>query len=294
MSADTPFRLAGGHAFVAGGAGGIGHAIARELVAKGMQVTLADLDPERLEAAVERGGAGMRGEVLDVTEEASWANAVRSAETTFGPVRLLVNAAGTGGGGMVGSDDPRRWMLTMEINAFGSFLGANLLVPKMLALGEPCHVVNIASLAGLCCQPAMSAYNASKHAVVGLTDTMRLELAGTQVDISVVYPGAVNTGFLINRARLVERKLGLKEPGGTDMTHVLADGMDPAALATIVVEGIDRGDYHIHTHGGWRATLEAHFADKLAGYGDDSRFAESQDMGQLADTVGTIVKEARE
>ena len=283
-----------GHALVTGGAGGIGLAIARELAAAGMIVTLADIDPERLAAAVRESGAAMRGEVLDVTDEASWIRAVSSAEAAAGPIRVLVCSAGTGGGGTVGGDDARRWKLTLEINAFGTFLGANILVPRMLASGEACHVAMIASLAGLHCQPGMSAYNASKHAVVGLADTMRLELAGSNVDVSVVYPGAVNTGFIVNRAALVERKLGITEAAGTDMSQVLASGMDPAALARIVLQGMRRGDFHIHTHGGWRTTLEAHFADKLAGYGAESRFAESQDMALLADTVETIMQEARE
>lgn len=283
-----------GHAFITGGAGGIGLAIARELAAGGMTVTLADLDPDRLASAVAQGGPALRGEILDVTDEAGWIRAVESAEAAAGPVRVLVCSAGTGGGGLVGSEDARRWKLTLEINTFGTFLGANLLVPRMRATGEPCHIAMIASLAGLHCQPAMSAYNASKHAVVGLADTMRLELAGSNVGVSVVYPGAVNTGFIVNRAALVERKLGIREAGGTDMSQVLASGMDPAALARIVVEGIRRGDYHIHTHGGWRATLESHFNDKLAGYGDESRFAESQDMVQLGETVATIMNEARE
>ena len=270
-----------GHAFVTGGAGGIGFAIASELAAAGMTVTLADLDPQRLATAVASGGAAMRGEVLDVTDEASWIRATASAEAASGPISILVNSAGTGGGGTVGSDDPRSWKLVMEINAFGSFLGANLLVPRMLASGEPCHIVNIASLSGLYAQPGMSAYNASKHALVGLSDTLRLELANTQVGVSIVYPGAVNTGFITNRADIIEQKLGIRKAGGADLSAVLASGMDPQALARIVVNGIREKAYHIHTHGGWRAVLEVHFADKLEGYGDESRFAESQDLALL-------------
>lgn len=272
-----------GHAFVTGGAGGIGFAIASELATAGMTVTLADLDPERLAVAVANGGTAMRGEVLDVTDEASWVRAIASAEAAFGPIKILVNSAGTGGGAAVGSDDPQRWKLVMDINAYGSFLGANLLVPGMLASGEPCHVVNIASLSGLYAQPGMSAYNASKYAVVGLSDTLRLELAGTQVSISVVYPGAVDTGFIVNRAGIIEQKLGMgiRKTGGVDLSAVLASGMDPQVLARIVVSGIRDKAYHIHTHGGWRTVLAAHFADKLDGYGDESRFAESQDLTLL-------------
>jgi NAD(P)-dependent dehydrogenase (short-subunit alcohol dehydrogenase family) len=284
-------KLAGRAAFVTGGAGGIGFAIAAALADEGMRVTIADVATDRLGDAVSRSGGRFAAQRLDVTDETSWREAIDAAEQALGAISMLVNSAGIGGGAAVGADAPARWKLVQEVNALGPFLGANLLIPRMRELESAAHIVNVASLAGLCATPSMSAYNASKYALVGLTDTLRGELAGSNIGVSLVYPGTVRTDFIANAQNIIADRTNIApRPSGTE--NLLAKGMAPEEFARLVVAGVKAGDYHIFTHGGWGARLAAHFDDRMAAYGDESRFEGGQDLTELDRAIGAIMDQS--
>ena len=273
-------------ALVTGGAGGIGLAIAQSLAAQGARVAIADIAEDRLQAAL-AGSGGLSGVALDVTQAEDWRRAVDEVEARLGPISLLVNNAGVGGGKPVGFDDPARWSLVLAVNVFGPFLGCNTLIPKMLERGTPAHIVNVASLAGLYAAPTMSSYNASKHALVGLTDTLRGELAGSNIGVSLVYPAAVKTNFIGNSRALFAQRTGLADAGPT-VQGLLDHGMAPDDLALLVVRAILRGDYHVFTHGGWKDRLVSHFAERVAAYGEDEDYAAVQTAAALDSEVAKI------
>lgn len=276
--------LDGKVAFVTGGAGGVGGALARQFLDAGMKVALADISAPRLQQAAARIGGNVATVVLDVTNEESWKSAVDEVEATLGPISVLVNAAGIGGKGAVGDESPARWKLIQEINSFGPFLGCYTLIPRMKARGTPAHIVNIASLAGLNATPTISAYNASKYAAVGLSDTLRGELAGSNIGLSVVYPGMIHTGFHANSSEVTQNSIGLGEP--EDRAALLATGMPVEQAGAIIMQGIREGRYHIFTHGGWRKRLAATFDDRMAAYGDDGDYGWSDNLDEIDSKFG--------
>ncbi len=171
---------------VTGGGRGIGLATARALAARGARVAIGDVDGELAEReAAALGGAGAP---LDVTRRDSFAAFLEAA----GPLDVLINNAGVMHVGpfLDESDDWSRRQV--DVNLHGVILGMKLTLPAMVARGSG-HVINVASAAAKIGVPREAVYAASKHAVLGLSQSVRLELRGTGVDLSVVMPGLVRT-----------------------------------------------------------------------------------------------------
>src|SRR5690606_6755953 len=182
-------KLQGKAALITGGAGGIGLGMAIAFAKAGMSLALADVDSGRLAPAVDAIralGVDAMPVTLDVTDYAAWQQAVDAVENQLGPVALLCNNAGLGGSAKLAEDEPRRWKMIIEVNLIGAFYGCRTLLPRMLARGQPAHIVNTASFSGLRSNPGMSAYDASKHGLVGMSDSLRGELRGTCVGLSVL------------------------------------------------------------------------------------------------------------
>jgi NAD(P)-dependent dehydrogenase (short-subunit alcohol dehydrogenase family) len=263
-------------AFITGGASGIGQAIAAALLREGMKVAVADVDEARAQeaaSAIASGGGEAMPVALDVSDRGQWEQALDRVEGALGPVALLVNSAGIGGTGTVADDDPSRWRRVLEVNALGTFYGCHAVLARFARQTEPCHIVNVASLSGLRANPGMSSYAASKFAVVGLSDALRQELAGSSVGLSLVYPGATRTRFLENSR---QQLLGLAHEDTPDngVKHLLDNGMDPAKLALRVLAAIMADEYHVFTHVGDKPAIEAIFQERLAAFGAtaDSEF----------------------
>jgi NAD(P)-dependent dehydrogenase (short-subunit alcohol dehydrogenase family) len=190
-------QFSGRVAVVTGAASGIGLGLATKAAALGMQVVMADIEKVALErAAAEVGGLGAK--VLPVTTDVSDAASVHqlaaAAEAGFGPAWLVCNNAGVAGGGLSWEIPSSTWQWVLGVNMWGVINGIAAFVPGMVERGEG-HVVNTASMAGLLASPGMAPYTASKHAVVGISETLYrdLELMGSGVGVSVLCPGFVNT-----------------------------------------------------------------------------------------------------
>lgn len=191
--------LRGKVAVVTGGASGIGLALAEALVAEGMKVALADIDADRLAAEAQRlteSGAEVVPAVVDVADPAAVDGLRDAVLARFGAVHLVANNAGVGGlPGPVWEMGPEVWDWTLSINLLGVANGIRSFVPVLLEQGEG-HVLNTASAAGLVAIPTMSAYSASKHAVVALSEILwhDLQTAGaTGVGVTVLCPEFVRT-----------------------------------------------------------------------------------------------------
>ena len=270
-------ELSGRVAVVTGGASGIGLGLAQALLAAGMKVAIADINQPALAEAAASLGANAMPVVLDITSATAWHAALDAVEAKLGPIALLCNNAGLGqgrradGGPVLMADMPEAvWKLVIDTNLHGTYLGIRAAVPRMIAAGRGGHVVNTASMAGLIAPAGLTAYAASKYAVVGLSEALRAELAPQGIGVSVLCPGAVSTNFYVTSAQRREAVMGdapAFAPGRTDS----APRMDPRSVGEHVVRGIRANHLYIFTHPEYRPLVEARFAAITGGFGPSAQ-----------------------
>ncbi len=184
-------------AVVTGGAQGIGLAIAERLLRSGAQLVLWDVDAERLVAAQQQLGAlgRVRGDVVELTDDAAVAAAVQRVEDGEGRLDILVNNAGiTGGNASTWELAPEVWRRVVEVNLVAPYLTCRHAVPRMLARGYG-RIVNIASVAGKEGNPNASHYSASKAGLIALTKSLAKETATRGVLVNAVAPAVAKTAM---------------------------------------------------------------------------------------------------
>jgi NAD(P)-dependent dehydrogenase (short-subunit alcohol dehydrogenase family) len=191
----NPTELEGKVAIVTGGAMGIGRAVVECMLREGASVLIADYNQE---AAARTASELMVGsvKVASVQTEVSKADdcrrAVEAALVRFGAVDVLVNNAGIQSFGDVLTTTEEIWDRTLNINLKGQWLMAKATVPEMMKRGRGA-IVNVSSVQGLASQKNVLAYSTSKHAMIGLTRTMAVDLASRGVRVNCVCPGTVDT-----------------------------------------------------------------------------------------------------
>jgi NAD(P)-dependent dehydrogenase (short-subunit alcohol dehydrogenase family) len=227
------------HAFITGGASGIGLGIADALARRGVLVTIADIDREALNSALKGRPKGFQAIALDARDREGWSNAKRSAEATFGPVDILVNNAGIAPDGREFADmDPVSFDRIIAINLTGVFNGVSTFAADMRKRGTG-HIVNTSSIIGLtAAMPTIGGYTVAKFGVVALSEVLRKEMAPHGVGVSVLCPGLVDTNLRDSTIRV----------GGSVPDTMGAGGMDPAIVGEITAEGIARNLPYIITH----------------------------------------------
>lgn len=176
---------------ITGGARGIGEATARALRSRRARVVIGDVDEEAGKATAHR--LGLEAFIpVDVTDSESFAEFVRQAESAVGPLDVLVNNAGIMPVGPLLDEDELTARRVIDINVHGVITGTKLALQSMRQRGSG-HIVNLASMAGVASVPGLATYNASKFAVVGFTDAVRLEVRAHGIDVSAILPYFVNT-----------------------------------------------------------------------------------------------------
>lgn len=266
-------------AVVTGAASGIGLAMAERFAAEHMSVVLADIEAEPLAAAAAK-IAAMGVDVLAQRVDVSDADAVEAlavaAYERFGAVHVLCNNAGVGGGGHQATLSVAEWDWVLGVNLHGVVHGIASFLPRMMASGEEGHIVNTASMAGHLAFGGMGPYNASKYAVVGLSESLFHELAGTAVGVSVLCPGWVNTKIGEsgrNRPAGVPERMARPEDVARAeyITAVLAAGLSPAEIASMVHDAVVTDRFWIFSHpemlGGVRQRADEIMAGRNPGTG---------------------------
>ena len=209
----------------------------------------------------------------DVSRHADVERIGASAMDVFGALHVACNNAGVGGGGLTWEVDMDTWQWVLGVNLWGVVHGLHVFTPHIIASGGG-HIVNTASMAGLTSPPGMSPYNVSKHAVVTMSESMSVELAMThpEVGISVLCPGWVRTR--INESE--RNRPGFTPGDDLDEDHALAqiremldaliaEGLNPAVVANLVVEAIRERRFYVLTHPEWQDMVRDRVDRMLSG-----------------------------
>jgi NAD(P)-dependent dehydrogenase (short-subunit alcohol dehydrogenase family) len=240
--------FAGKVAVVTGGASGIGLALARRFAAEGMRVVVADVEAEALagaakDLAAEFGVGNVLHRVTDVGDPEAVDALAAATFDRFGAAHVLCNNAGVGIGGLSWTIPADRWRWIVDVNLLGVVNGIRSFVPRMIEQGEG-HVVNTASVAGIVTSPVMSPYVATKHAVVGLTESLYLDLqmVGAPVGASVLCPEWVQTRIFESERNRPDGVSATSFPGLADAAEPEAQDGASSMLETLVGGGIDPAD----------------------------------------------------
>jgi NAD(P)-dependent dehydrogenase (short-subunit alcohol dehydrogenase family) len=198
MSTKHQAIFSGKTILITGAGSGIGRATALQLAGYGPHLILCDLNPEavkRAAAMAEGLGASVETHVVDVSDWDDMQALASRVHKTHTSLDILVNNAGVGLGGDFLSTSIEDWQWVIGINLMGVVHGCKLFAPAMVERGHG-HIVNIASAAGYYAAPDMTAYSASKHAVMGLSESLRAELAPRGIGVSAICPGIINTNIV--------------------------------------------------------------------------------------------------
>ncbi|MGE3620386.1 MAG: SDR family NAD(P)-dependent oxidoreductase [Acidimicrobiia bacterium] len=191
-------ELDGKVAIVTGAAQGLGAAVCDVFVREGATVVVTDVQAEEGRATAGRLGDRASFLDLDVTDEASWQQAVDEVQARHGRVDVLVNNAGMVGGRPLGDTTPEVWARTVAVNQTGPFLGCRAVVPGMVAAGGGA-IVNVGSTMSVRGRSDNTGYTATKHGVLGLTRALALEVAPFGIRVNAVVPGAMRTPMFDSR-----------------------------------------------------------------------------------------------
>jgi NAD(P)-dependent dehydrogenase (short-subunit alcohol dehydrogenase family) len=201
---------------ITGGARGIGLATATVLRELGATVAIGDIDRSAVKEAAS--GLGLKvGRRLDVTDRRSFIDFLDNVEDQLGPVDVLVNNAGIIAVGAAVDEADAVTQKVLDVNIFGVILGTKLAAKRMLPRGHG-HIVNIASLGSVLPAEGIATYCATKHAVLGYTDTVRLENRGSGVHFSAILPTLVNTEMIAG----VGHGKGIKNAEPEDVARAVA------------------------------------------------------------------------
>jgi NAD(P)-dependent dehydrogenase (short-subunit alcohol dehydrogenase family) len=280
-------QLSGKVAVVTGAASGIGLAMAEAFAAEGMRLVLADVDEAGMAAALST-LTGSGAEAIAVPTDVSDPSSVEALRdetlSSFRTAHVICNNAGVGGGGPLWEVPLEVWQWVFGVNFWGVVHGIRSFVPLLLEQGEG-HVVNTASAAGLLSTPFLGPYSASKHAVVATSETLRLDLAGRGVGVSVLCPMWVRTRIHDSDRNAPESVTSAqantaRDPATADsfrslLAGLVGSGLEPSVVASDVVSAVKEDRFWVLPHPEAAAAAEAR--GRQIGSGENPRF----DFGAL-------------
>lgn len=247
-------------AVITGGAAGLGKAMAERFAAEGVKLVLADIEQTVLDKTVEEfkaKGVDVIGVQGDVAKPEMLEGLLKTTLDTYGKVNILCSNAGVAGGGVTWETTLADWEWVIGVNLLAVINGIRIFVPQMIKQGDECHIVNTASVAGLTSNPFMATYNVTKHGVVTLSETVHheLKIQGTNIGISVLCPGWVNTNIAEsdrNRPAALANENEEITPIGemlqAQVKQFLIEGLDPSAIGEAVFDAVKNDRFYILTH----------------------------------------------
>ena len=263
-----------GTAVVTGAASGMGYTFAERFAAEGMNVVLADIETDALNAAVARLEQQERSVVgieVNTLQRESIESLRDQAIERFGNIHVLCNNAGVissedGGSRKLWDIPDATWNWVLGVNFYGVLYGIQTFLPHMIEHGEPGHVVNTSSVGGIIA--GSGAYSVSKHGVLSLSEGLHIDLRSinSNVSVSVLCPGLVNTNLLNAERNRPDQFGGPSEPDPDEPSRVgsMDDAMNPSNVAELVWDAIINDKCYILPHPPWDAMVRDRFERILA------------------------------
>lgn len=249
-------------AFISGAGSGIGRGMAEAFAAAGMKLVLGDVDSESVQqvaSALSDQGSEAIAVDLDVADRNSWDAAAQRAVSHFGPIDILCNNAGVAGLTRAVEDIPiEEWRWMTDINLYGLVHGLQCVIPKLKAKGSG-HIVNTSSIGGLVPLPNFSEYMAAKHAVIGLSGSVRRELEPFGIGVSVLCPGAVRTALGETTVRQRPKRAALAASRSDVVEDLPWRYIEPIDVGRLTLQGIADNQAFIFTHPENRAEVEEEY-----------------------------------
>jgi NAD(P)-dependent dehydrogenase (short-subunit alcohol dehydrogenase family) len=275
-----PRSLRGKVIVITGGAQGIGATTAETLVRQGAKVAIGDLDQVRAEKTAGELGGDTLALSLDVTDTKAFTAFLDQVEQRLGPIDVLINNAGIMPLSPLDEEDDVSTARQLEINLHAVIHGTREAVKRMRPRNQG-HIVNVASMAGKAGFPGAATYCATKHGVVGLSESVHLELRGTGIDVSCVMPAIVRTELA---SGLGEAKM-IKSVGPEDVANAILGALQRPRFDVFVPRSLDAmgritrllprgfGEWMVRAMGGDRLLASAAHSPARAEY--ETRAAES-------------------
>lgn len=258
-------------AVITGGASGIGLAMGRLFAGQGMNIVLADIEQEALDAAVNElqgRGANCLGVVTDVSSAEQVQVLAEQALERFGAIHVACNNAGVFTGGLLWEESLADYEWLMDVNIRGVVHGIRSFVPIMIQQDCPCHIVNTASMAALTAMPYSGIYHMTKHAVLAMSESLYHELSfhAPNIGVSVLCPEAINTGIANserNRHPVYSEVVqsGERELVMAALADSTAAGISPEVMAQRVLDGIRDGRFYLISDEEWRQAANIRLDD---------------------------------
>lgn len=274
--------VAGKVAFITGGASGMGLAMARSFSAAGMKIAIADIEQRALDAVAVEFAASNADAItlqLDVTDRDAMEQAAETTEKAFGKVHVVCNNAGVAVGGAVDEMSYKDWDWVIGVNLGGVVNGIETFTRRIEAHGEGGHIVNTASMAGHIAIPGLSVYTTTKYAVVGMSESIRHDLAEKNIGVSVLCPGVVRTNIFDSGRNRPSELTGDRDTAsnlmvsnlpederGSRISELLANALDPSIVGDMVLHAILNDEFYIFTHPEVKPATDARGAEMAASY----------------------------
>ncbi len=269
--------LKGKVAFVTGGSSGIGQGIVKVLAEEGMRVAFSYRREDHLDQTLayfrDRPEARVHPIKVDVTDREGLAAAKREISRVFGPVQVLVNNAGIGILGLMEHATYSDWDWIMSVNVGGVINSLMTFLPDMIAGGQESHIVNVASMGGIAALGTAGLYATSKFAVVGLSESLRTDMMGRNIGVSVYCPGTVKSnigeGDALRHERFKDSGYGTPPPPKEGEISFMDVAMDALEAAGHVLRGIKNNQLFIISHPEFRDVFKARHAKIEASIADE-------------------------
>lgn len=261
-------------AVITGGANGIGRAMAERFAEEGMRIVLADVETERLETTtneMKADGADVIPVLCDVSKKEDVERLAKEAVDAFDSVHILCNNAGVGMTGFTWEIDLDDWEWVLGVNLRGVIYGVHYFTPIMLENGDPCHIINTASMAGLTNGPNMTPYFTTKNGVVSLSESLfkEFEMIQANVGVSVLCPGWVNTRIHESDRNRPSGPMEVDESNQAAIQfqemvgQMLKKGLTPEEVAQMVFDAVKEEKFYILPHAHWKHIIETRMQDIL-------------------------------